>query len=39
MELESLIRENRGLQGSIQIIQKGVMDSVGEINRYKESYT
>ena len=36
MEVESLVRENRGLQGSLQMIQQGVIEGVNEINRFKE---
>lgn len=36
METQALIRENRGLQGSIQMIQQGVMEGVNEIQVFKE---
>ena len=36
MEFQSLTRENRGLQGSLQMIQQGVIEGVNEINIFKE---
>jgi len=36
MEVQSLARENRGLQGSLQMIQQGVIEGVNEINIFKE---
>lgn len=36
MEVESLVRENRGLQGNLLLIQQGIMEGVNEINRLKE---
>ena len=36
MELQSLTRENRAMQGSLQMIQQGVIEGVNEINIFKE---
>lgn len=36
MEVQALIRENRGLQGSLQMIQQGVIEGVNEIQLFKE---
>lgn len=36
MEVQALVRENRSLLGSLQMIQNGVMEGVNEINGFKE---
>ena len=36
MEIQSLVRENRGLQGNLLLVQQGLMEGVNEVNRLKE---
>jgi gas vesicle protein len=37
MEVESLVRENRTLQASLQMVQQTIVDSVNEIQRLNET--
>jgi hypothetical protein len=39
MEVESLIRENRTLQASLQMVQQTILESVNEIQRLNENIT
>ena len=36
MDIESLVRENRTLQGTLQMIQNGIMQGANDMNRFKE---
>ena len=36
MDVESLVRENRTLQGTLQMIQNGILQGANDMNRFKE---